>query len=76
MRKKYYIICQFVAQADPDDTQVTELDPSSYLGYQLKHAALHGAQRYNEAIKVAEIMLFKLDNDLDPETQGKPPNNM
>ncbi|OJA19077.1 hypothetical protein AZE42_03751 [Rhizopogon vesiculosus] len=29
-----------------DAQKVTELDPSSVLGYELKHAALHGGQRY------------------------------
>ncbi|OAX37757.1 HET-domain-containing protein [Rhizopogon vinicolor AM-OR11-026] len=39
---------------------VTELNPSSYLGYELKHAALHGAQRYDEAIEDFDTMLSKL----------------
>ncbi|KAG1731322.1 uncharacterized protein EDB91DRAFT_1349374 [Suillus paluster] len=46
---------------------VIDLNPSSYRGYRLKHAALHGAERYDEAIATFEIMLSSLDND--PDTQ-------
>ncbi|KAG2363741.1 heterokaryon incompatibility protein-domain-containing protein [Suillus spraguei] len=45
-----------------DAQKIIELDPSSYVGYQLKHAALHGAQRPNEAIEAFETMLQKLDD--------------
>ncbi|KAG2155099.1 uncharacterized protein EDB93DRAFT_134976 [Suillus bovinus] len=51
-----------------DAEKVIELDPSSYFGYQLKHAILHDAHRYDEAIDVFKIMLSKLDNALDTET--------
>ncbi|KAG1758138.1 heterokaryon incompatibility protein-domain-containing protein [Suillus occidentalis] len=50
-----------------DAQKVIIINPSSYLGYQLKHAALHGARRYDEAIKTFEIMLSRLDNA--PEMQ-------
>ncbi|KAG2152802.1 hypothetical protein DEU56DRAFT_977193 [Suillus clintonianus] len=50
-----------------DAQKVIILNPSSYLGYQLKHAALHGAHRYDEAIETFDIMLSKLDNA--PEMQ-------
>ncbi|KAG1784615.1 heterokaryon incompatibility protein-domain-containing protein [Suillus plorans] len=50
-----------------DAKKVIELDPSYYIGYQLKHEAFHGAQRYDEAIETFQIMLSKLDNA--PETQ-------
>ncbi|KAG1793101.1 uncharacterized protein HD556DRAFT_1527625 [Suillus plorans] len=52
-----------------DAQKVTELNSSSYLGYSLKHAALHGAQRYDEAIQAFRIMLSKLDNAHDTETR-------
>ncbi|KAG2366670.1 heterokaryon incompatibility protein-domain-containing protein [Suillus spraguei] len=45
-----------------DALQVIELDPSSHIGYQLTHAALHGLQRYDEAIDAFTIMLSKLDH--------------
>ncbi|KAG1743006.1 hypothetical protein EDB19DRAFT_1850017 [Suillus lakei] len=43
-----------------------ELNPSSHCGYELKHAALHGAQHYDEAIEAFCIMLSKLDDAPDP----------
>ncbi|KAG2340338.1 WD40 repeat-like protein, partial [Suillus weaverae] len=48
---------------------VIELDSLSYLGYNLKHAALHGAQRYDEAIETFQTMLSKLDNAPDIQTR-------
>ncbi|KAG2360508.1 hypothetical protein BDR07DRAFT_1412301 [Suillus spraguei] len=50
-----------------DARKVIELDPSSHVGYQLIHAALRGAQRYDEAIHAFTIMLSKLDDA--PEAQ-------
>ncbi|KIK33225.1 hypothetical protein CY34DRAFT_813784 [Suillus luteus UH-Slu-Lm8-n1] len=48
-----------------DAQKVIELDSLSYLGYNLKHAALHGAQRYDEAIQAFQTMLSKLDDAPD-----------
>ncbi|KAG1811113.1 uncharacterized protein BJ212DRAFT_1483786 [Suillus subaureus] len=53
-----------------DAEKVIELDPSSYFGHQLKHAALHGAHQYDEAIEAFEIMLSKLENASDTQTQS------
>ncbi|KAG1888594.1 hypothetical protein F4604DRAFT_1569692 [Suillus subluteus] len=50
-----------------DAEKVIELNPSDYLGYQLKHEALHGAQCYDEAIEAFQIMLLKLDEAPDPQ---------
>ncbi|KAG2337096.1 hypothetical protein BDR05DRAFT_970635 [Suillus weaverae] len=50
-----------------DAEKVIELNPSSYFGYELKHMALHGAYRYDEAIEAFKIMLFKLENAPDTE---------
>ncbi|KAG1785642.1 heterokaryon incompatibility protein-domain-containing protein, partial [Suillus plorans] len=44
-----------------DAQKVIELEPSSYIGYQLKHAALHATQRFNEAIDAFNSMLSKLE---------------
>ncbi|KAG2338322.1 hypothetical protein BDR05DRAFT_705055 [Suillus weaverae] len=52
-----------------DAQKVTELNSLSYLGYHLKYEALHGAQRYDEAIQAFQIMLSKLDNAHDTETR-------
>ncbi|KAG2357258.1 hypothetical protein BDR07DRAFT_1612605 [Suillus spraguei] len=54
-------------EALSDAEMVIELNPSSYRGYELKHAALHGAKRYDEAIETFHIMLSKLDNAPDPQ---------
>ncbi|KAG0696773.1 hypothetical protein DFH29DRAFT_949711 [Suillus ampliporus] len=48
--------------SDPRYKQVINLNPSSYRGYRLNHAALHGAQRHDEAIAAFEIMLSKFEN--------------
>ncbi|KAG2747698.1 TPR-like protein, partial [Suillus brevipes Sb2] len=52
-----------------DSREVIELDSLSYLGYNLKHAALHGAQRYDEAIQAFRTMLSKLDDATDIQTR-------
>ncbi|KAG1770592.1 heterokaryon incompatibility protein-domain-containing protein [Suillus placidus] len=52
-----------------DAQRVIELEPSSHVGYQLKHRALHGAQRYSEAIEAFQIMLAKLDSARGMEIQ-------
>ncbi|KAG1898998.1 uncharacterized protein F5891DRAFT_1190181 [Suillus fuscotomentosus] len=43
-----------------DVQKVIELEPSSHVGYQLKHMALHGTQHYIEAIEALKMMLAKL----------------
>ncbi|KAG2339395.1 hypothetical protein BDR05DRAFT_967930, partial [Suillus weaverae] len=52
-----------------DAQKVIDLNSLSYLGYNLKHAALHGAQRYDEAIQAFQMMLSKLDNTPDIQTR-------
>ncbi|KAG1786336.1 uncharacterized protein HD556DRAFT_1449839 [Suillus plorans] len=59
-----------------DAEKVIELDPSSYFGYQLKHAVLHGAHRYDEAIEALSTMLSKLESAPDTETRIHPKQNM
>ncbi|KAG2360646.1 hypothetical protein BDR07DRAFT_133298 [Suillus spraguei] len=48
---------------------VVQLNPSSHVGYQLMHAAFHGAQYYVEAIAAFQTMLSRLDNARDTESQ-------
>ncbi|KAG1882428.1 hypothetical protein F4604DRAFT_425327 [Suillus subluteus] len=48
-----------------DAQKVIELNPSSHVGYEVKHAALHGAQRYDEAIDAVEMMISRLDSATD-----------
>ncbi|KAG1800334.1 uncharacterized protein HD556DRAFT_1028494 [Suillus plorans] len=52
-----------------DVEKVIKVNPSSYFGYQLKHAVLHGAHRYDEAIDAFQTMLSKLENAPDTQTQ-------
>ncbi|KAG0703991.1 hypothetical protein DFH29DRAFT_1039962 [Suillus ampliporus] len=52
-----------------DAQKVIKLNRLSYIGYGLKHAALHGAQRYDEAIGAFQVMLSKLDNARDAQTR-------
>ncbi|KAG2345397.1 hypothetical protein BDR05DRAFT_998531 [Suillus weaverae] len=52
-----------------DAQKVIELNPSSHIGYELKHAALHGAQRYDASIDAFQTMLLQLENA--PETQTR-----
>ncbi|KAG2151487.1 hypothetical protein DEU56DRAFT_553851 [Suillus clintonianus] len=53
------------AEALQDAKKVIELNPSSYVGYELKHATLHATQRYDEAIEAFEMMLLKLEDTTD-----------
>ncbi|KAG0702300.1 hypothetical protein DFH29DRAFT_1079532 [Suillus ampliporus] len=55
------------ADALLDAQKVIELNPSSYVGYQAKHVALYGAQRYDEAIVAFQMMLAQLDSAHDME---------
>ena len=49
------------------DTQVIKLDPSSPLGYERKHAALHGIGHHDDAISAFKIMLLKISESSDPK---------
>ncbi|KAG2335862.1 hypothetical protein BDR05DRAFT_206006 [Suillus weaverae] len=56
-------------EAFVDAQKVIQLNPSSHVGYELKYAAFHGAQCYDEAIVTFQTMLSKLDNAPDAETR-------
>jgi hypothetical protein len=53
------------------DTQVIELEPSSHVGFPLKHLALHGAQHYSEGVEAFRIMLAKLDSARGMQIRSK-----
>ena len=53
--------------------QVTKLDPSSPWGYELKHAALHKAGDYDNAIRAFEAMLSKIEKSPYPDIRRKLP---
>ncbi|KAG1789544.1 uncharacterized protein HD556DRAFT_777664 [Suillus plorans] len=52
-----------------DAQAAIELNPSSYRGYEVKHMALCGAQRYDEAIEAFQNMLSKLEHSPDIQIQ-------
>ncbi|KAG2756665.1 hypothetical protein P692DRAFT_20714972 [Suillus brevipes Sb2] len=54
-------------EALSDAEKFIDLNHSSYLGYELKQTALHGAERYDDAFEAFKTMLSKLDNA--PDTQ-------
>ena len=47
------------------------LDPSSPWGYERKHAALHGAGRYEAAIATFETVLLRISQSPDPDVRGE-----
>ena len=53
------------------DPQAISSDPSSPWGYEIKHAALHGAGRYDDAVQAFEAMLSKMGESPDPQIRGK-----
>ena len=54
-----------------DHHQVIELDPLSPWGYERKHAALHNAGDYENAINAFEAMLSKVSQSSDLEIRGE-----
>ncbi|KAG1883505.1 hypothetical protein F4604DRAFT_1677808 [Suillus subluteus] len=64
-RSKVNLGLKLHAEALSDAEKVIELNPSSYLGYELMHAALRGAHRH-DSFEAFTIMLSKLDNTSDP----------
>lgn len=51
--------------------QIIKLNPFSPLGYERKHAALHGKGDYVDAIDAYETMLSKMSKSSDPDIRGK-----
>jgi hypothetical protein len=74
-QKRCDVSYRFVFDAHFGDTQVIELNPSSYLGYQLKHTVLHGVRRFDEAIEAFKVMLSKLDKVPDTQTRSMSQNS-
>ncbi|KAG1821948.1 WD40-repeat-containing domain protein [Suillus subaureus] len=66
-RSKVKLGLKLYVEALSDAEKVIELNPSSHLGYELKHAALRGAHRYDDAFEAFTIMLSKLDDAPDPQ---------
>ena len=53
-----------------DHHQVILLDPSSPLGYEMKHAALHEGGDYLNSVGAFEAMLKKIAESSDPSIQS------
>ena len=51
--------------------QAIKLDPLSPWGYERKHAALHKAGEYDNAITAFETMLSKIGHSPDPEIHSQ-----
>ncbi|KAG1770184.1 hypothetical protein EDD22DRAFT_948496 [Suillus occidentalis] len=66
-RSKANLERKYHDEALHDADKIIELNPSSYLGYEVKHATLHDAQRYDEAIQAFNVMLSRLDDAPDPQ---------
>ena len=50
--------------------QIITLDPLSPRGYEMKHAALHKAGDFDNAVGALEAMFFKMSQSPDPEIRG------
>ncbi|KAG0701797.1 heterokaryon incompatibility protein-domain-containing protein [Suillus ampliporus] len=68
-RSKAHLDRNLYAEALHDANMAIKLNPLSYLGHQVNHAALHKARRYDEAIEALKIILSKFDNTSDPQIQ-------
>ncbi|KAF8126560.1 hypothetical protein EV363DRAFT_1434140 [Boletus edulis] len=66
-RSKAYVAGGLGEPALNDANKVIDLDPSSPWGYERKHAALHKAGDYANAINAFETMLSKISLSSDPE---------
>ncbi|KAF8129259.1 hypothetical protein EV363DRAFT_1220403 [Boletus edulis] len=69
-RSKAYVAGGLGESALNDANKAIELDPSSPWGYERKHAALHRAGDYANAINAFETMLSKILESSDPEIRG------
>ncbi|KAI9567960.1 hypothetical protein HD554DRAFT_853796 [Boletus coccyginus] len=68
-RGKAFVATGSWKRAIDDANQVTMLDPSSPWGYKIKHAALHKAGHYDDAVDAFEAMLSKIAQSPDPDVQ-------
>ncbi|KAF8125250.1 hypothetical protein EV363DRAFT_636407 [Boletus edulis] len=65
-RSKVYLADGLWELALNDANKVIELDPLSPWGYERKHAALHKAGDYDNAVNAFEAMLSKMSQSTDP----------
>ncbi|KAF8548919.1 WD40 repeat-like protein, partial [Imleria badia] len=68
-RSKAFLAAGSWKQALDDANKAITLDPSSPWGYEMKHAALHKARDYDNAIDAFEEMLSKIAQSPAPDVQ-------
>ena len=54
----------------PNPTQAIEADPLVPWGYERRHAALHGVQRYGEAVTAFTRMLSLIEDSCNQSIRG------
>ena len=66
MRTRYVIFASWRSISLTHNHQAIKLDPSSPWGYEMKHAALHKAGDFDNAVDALETMLSKISQSPDP----------
>lgn len=54
-----------------DADEVVKVEPSSYLGYERRHAVLQETGRYAEAVGAFDTMLLKLEESQNEQVRGE-----
>ncbi|KAF8553154.1 hypothetical protein OG21DRAFT_1485613 [Imleria badia] len=70
-RSKVYMAKGSWEDATEDTNRVIVIDPLSPWGHERKHAALHGAGHYDDAIRTFETMLLKISQSPDPQIRER-----
>ncbi|KAF8555785.1 hypothetical protein OG21DRAFT_1460469 [Imleria badia] len=68
-RSKAFLAIGSWKQALDDANQVIALNPSLPWGYEMKHAVLHNAGDYRDAVDALEVMVSKIVESPDPDVQ-------
>ena len=69
--QEVYIYCMPQCFSIVNRAQVINLSPSSYQGYEMRHAALHSAGRYAEVVEGFDIRLLKLKQSVNEQIRGE-----
>ncbi|KAG9311265.1 hypothetical protein JVU11DRAFT_8351 [Chiua virens] len=70
-RSRAYVAGGMWESASNDADELIALTPDSPWGYERKHAALHTARNYDDAIDALEVMLSKMSQSSDPEIRER-----
>ena len=71
MQTRYIVFASWMSLLLTHHDQVITLDPSSPWGYEMKHAALHKAGDFDNAVDALETMLSKIAQSPDPVICGE-----